>query len=86
MTYTTATIKTGFSDFFTDEVLRDMIRSNNYDRQDAIVNNTPEIELRANECNTRIYKELNRRFHAEEAMIQGIEEAYESIVIDEIFA
>lgn len=31
-------------------------------------------------------KELNRRFHDEEAMLEGIEQAYEAIIMDEIFA
>ena len=55
-------------------------------RKEAIATGCKITEKIANEMIVINTKELNRRFHAKEAMIQGIEEAYESIVLDELFA
>lgn len=55
-------------------------------RQQAIASNDKITEKIADQMIEINIKELNRRFHAEQAMLQGIEEAYESIVLDEMFA
>lgn len=55
-------------------------------RIQAIADNDAITEKIANQMIEINIKELNRRFHAEQAMLQGIEESYESIVLDELFA
>ncbi len=55
-------------------------------RTQAIANGCEITEKIADEMIVINTKELNRRFHAEQAMLEGIEEACEAIVMDEMFA
>ena len=55
-------------------------------KNQAIFNSDKITEKIADQMITANIKELNRRFHAEQALLEGIDQAYESIMMDEIFA
>lgn len=53
-------------------------------RKDAIASGDKITEKIADQMIEINIKELNRRYHAEQAMLEGIEQAYEAIVLEEI--
>ena len=55
-------------------------------RSQAISNSDKITEKIASQLIEINIKELNRRFHAEQALLEGIDQACESIMMDEIFA